>query len=229
MFSFLKRIFGIEEPPISHRSATSQDHELRELGQPTAAVQQGNSSDYFTTLRNMQEAISKRKYQQAAVFTRENMRQIPGLVRDTQLEYGRFDIQSIPSLDQGGIMLALVGDTEGLKEMQQIVRSAPELQPWISTVEQHEEDHRTLTALMTAIEHHPGCLQTDVRELIGATDGHRVAVLLSWLEKSGIISRTKKGRTHSLMLSSSAPEASPLAKKVVHSHRSDGNQRGQTP
>lgn len=97
-----------------------------------------SSADYFTTLVKLQEAVSRRHYERAARLTRENIRQIEMLVRSTQQEYGSFDIRSISALEQGGTMLALIGDDEGLKEMREIVRLLPELEPWRSSIDQHE-------------------------------------------------------------------------------------------
>jgi hypothetical protein len=220
MLSFLKRLFSREEPPAEFRSA--QPNELNRRVQTPSTIQ-SNSSDYFATLVKLQEAISKRRYQQAAALTRENMRQVSALVQNTQLEYGSFDISSIPSLEQGGTMLALIGDAEGLMEMQQIIRATPELSPWSSTVDQHEEDRRLLAAIMMAIEENPECIQTDLKELIGTKDGHKVANLVSWLEKAGKISRTKKGQTYILTLCSMVPVPVPALKREVRSHRADSN------
>ena len=119
-------------------------------------------------LAKVQEAISKRDYERAAGLVRENIRQVSAFVRSTQQEYGSFDISSIPAFEQGGTMLALVGDIEGLTEMREIVSSIPELDPWRSVVEQHEEDRRLFGAIMIAVEKNPGCLQTDLKELVRA-------------------------------------------------------------
>ncbi len=140
-----------------------------------------NTSEYFVTLEKLQEAISKRDYERAARLVCQNMRQIAAFVRSTQREYGSFDISSVPALEQGGTMLALIGDDEGLKEMREIVRSIPELEPWCSAVDQHVDDRGLFAAIPTAVEKNLGCLQTEVKELIGAEDGRRVAHLISWL------------------------------------------------
>ena len=220
MSSFLKRLFGLEETPPQHRPAPP--HESRGLAQVSAATQ-CSSNDYFTMLRKVQEAISKRDYERAAGFVRENIRQVSAFVRSTQQEYGSFDISSIPAFEQGGTMLALVGDIEGLTEMREIVSSIPELDPWRPIVEQHEADRSLFGAIMIAVEKNPGCLQTDLKELVRAKDGHRIANLVSWLEKARKISRTRKGRTYSLMLANSVPTPAPTLKKEVRSHRLDSN------
>ncbi|MGH7146820.1 MAG: J domain-containing protein [Nitrospiraceae bacterium] len=216
----MKKLLGLEETPPQHRSAPS--HESCGIAQVSAATHR-SSNDYFTMLGKLQEAISKHDYERAAGLVRENVRQVSAFVRSTQREYGSFDISSIPAFEQGGTMLALVGDIEGLTEMREIVRSIPQLDPWRPVVEQHEEDRSLFGAIMMAIEKSPECLQTDLKELVGAKDGHRIANLVSWLEKAGKISRTKKGRKYILTLCSTVPVPVPALKREVRSHRIDSN------
>ena len=65
----------------------------------------------------------------------KNLSIIPEWVKETRRDYGSFDIRSIPALEQGGTMLALLGDEEGLARMRRIVASSPELEPWTEEVE----------------------------------------------------------------------------------------------
>jgi hypothetical protein len=187
---------------------------------PKLTKNQNLTDQYFTKLIELQAAIADRKYDHAAALTRDSIKLIPALVKSELREYGRFVIQGIPALEQGGTMLALQGDIEGLLEMQRLVRSVQELKPWIATVDQHIVDQKTLVALVSAITEHPGCLQTDMKGLIGAEDARRLAVLLSWLEKAGTITRSKQGKTYSLRLASST-DVTPKPSKRVASHRTD--------
>lgn len=84
------------------------------------------SDAYFSTMAQMQAAISKRDYEGAARFVRENLQYISDWVRETRSQFGSFDIRSIPSIEQGGTVLALLGDDEGLARMREIVASVPE-------------------------------------------------------------------------------------------------------
>jgi hypothetical protein len=70
MLSFLKRLFGLEVPPVKGFSApTRESSRLAQV--PT--TYQSSSGDYFATLGKLQEAISKRDYERAAILARENM------------------------------------------------------------------------------------------------------------------------------------------------------------
>lgn len=218
MLKFLKRFLGLETPSV--RGYYEPGVESRTLA-PTPSANERAFKTYFTTLGQLQEAVTKREYERAVGLARENMRQVSGLVQSTEREYGSFDISSIPALEQGGTMLALFGDTEGLEEMREIVGSLPALESWRSVVDQHEKDRSWFAAILAAIEANPGCLQSDIKDLIGAEDGRRIANLLAWLEKAGKIRRTKQGRTYALTLAPSVRVTASLLKREVRSHRSD--------
>jgi len=157
----------------------------------------------------------------AARFTRENIHQISAFVRNTKQEYGTFDISTIPALEQGGTMLALEGDDQGLRAMRRIVISNPELNPWNSFINRHEQDMHLFKAILEAVEKNPQCLQTGVKKLVGTEDGRRVANLISWLEKAGRINRTKKGRSFALTITGSVQSSNPVPKIRVKSHRTE--------
>ena len=173
---------------------------------------------------NMQEAASKRDYERAARLARENLRQVTAFVRSTKRSYGSFDISSIPALEVGGTLLALVGDDEGLAELRRIVTSNRDLDRWIETIERHEEDRRLFTAILEAVRQDPGCHQTDMKSFVGIEDGRRLSTLIGWLEKAGKITREKQGKTYAIWPAGAvqAPELPP--KRNVRSHRLDRNQ-----
>ncbi|MCY3986068.1 MAG: hypothetical protein OXF23_03375 [Candidatus Dadabacteria bacterium] len=169
--------------------------------EPNSPSGNGNISDvYFRNMGEMQEAISKRDYEKAGLLAREGLEHITGFVKETLKEYGDFGISSIPVLEQGGTMLAFLNDSEGLVRMREIVTSMSELSPWVKNVEKHERDLDLFQAITDAVRKHPNCLQTELKGLVGETDGRRVANLVSYLEKAGKISRLKEGNTYKLLL-----------------------------
>ena len=108
---------------------------------------------------------------------RQNPRHVTGWVEEFRQEHGSFDIFSIPTLQQGGTVLALVGDDKGLARMQEIVASLEELELWAEAVEQPLGDRRLFADILQLVVSQPNCLQTDVKGLIGEEDGRRVANL----------------------------------------------------
>lgn len=163
----------------------------------------------------MQDAISKRAYVLAAELARAQLRQIPAFVRAEVSDHRGFVIQSIPALQVGGTMLALAGDRESLLEMQRVVDSLPELEPWADAPAEHIEDMRLLQAVTDVVARSPGCVQTSMKALIGEVDGRRVGRLIGWLEKAGRITRTKKGSSYTLWLVGSDDAPRPAVKRVA--------------
>ena len=176
---------------------------------------------YFDTMSRMQKAISSNNFEDAVRLIRLNLRYIPDWVRATRRQYGSLEVSTIPALQQGGTILALAGDKDGLDEMQEIVTSTTELAPWTQSVKQHQDDLLLFGAILDAVTEHPNCLQTEIKELVGEADGRRVARLISYLERAGRIIRIRKGSTYEIVLpgSQSAPSLPP--KRIVGSHRKD--------
>ena len=206
---------------IKRRLSSGKDDSDQVSNQRVALHGKRASDLYFETMSAMQAAISSRHYEAAARLVRENLSYIPQWVMETRRQYGSFDIPSIPSLDQGGKILALTGDDEGISEMASIVGSVPELEGWTSKVDQHRYDLALFEKITAAVEANPRCLQTDLKTLVVENDGRRIANLVSYLEKSGALVRIRDGRTYRL-LSSDSPDA-PVAvpTPTVGSHRQD--------
>jgi hypothetical protein len=216
--NFLKHLFGAPAP----RNISPQPTSSIETAIPLVRSREDRATTaYFETMAGMQGAVSERDFGKAARLVRENLSQIPQWIKETSSDYGSFDIGSVPALEQGGRVLALAGDHEGLAEMARIVATNPALEAWADQVEKHQKDAALFLAIQKVVAETPGCLQTDVKELIGETDGSNVAVLISYLEKAGKLARVKAGRTYKL-LPAGSPEIPPSPPQVrASSHRTD--------
>jgi hypothetical protein len=218
MFGLLKRLFtnnrAAAERPLVRAASTFDDL--------TPAVREADPVRlYYDTMSKMQGAISRDDYGAAGRLTRQNLSQIPAWVKQTQKEYGSFDIGSIPALEHGGKVLAFLGDDDGLAEMRRVVDVTPELGPWLEMMARHEEDRRLFASILAAVEITPGCLQTDLKGLLGEADGHRIGVLVSFCERAGKISRIRFGRSYKLMPAALATVAEAPAKRPVPPHKRD--------
>ena len=218
MLRIIKQLFGSSTEQREAKPATVTDLVADRPSQP---LENGASSSYFDTVSRMQVAISRRDFDAAAVLVRENITYIPEWVKGNLQQYGSFDISSIPSLQQGGKVLALVADKEGLSRMRTIVDSTPELEAWCEDVRQHQDDLQLFMAIQEAVTSHPNCLQTDVKGLVGEKNGRRVANLISYLEKAGKIVRTRYKNTYRLASAESGDVPVTPPKRVVQSHRSE--------
>jgi hypothetical protein len=211
--SMLKRLLGI----------TGSGN--KRLSQSTAVAPAPTSREvvdrYYATMAQVQGAMSRRDYDAAARAVRENLKLIPAWVNAIRREHGAFDISSIPGIEQGGIALALIGDDEGIAEMREIAARTPELKPWSDRIEQSGKDRQLFHTITEAVEASPGCLQTDVKALVGEANGARVALLIGYLEKAGKLARVKTGKTYRLVLPGATDFPTPPPRREVASHRKD--------
>lgn len=226
MLRFLKELFGLGESPGAGsplRSPPSDTQiERRSRGDAPIAISGGSrGTTYFETMGRMLEAISSRDYASAAALARKNLDELPSLVRSTKREYGSFDLQGIPGLEQGGTMLALAGDREALAKMKRILETLPELAPWKSEPQRHLENLDLFAKITGAIESHPGCLQSSIKGLVRTDDGRRLATLISWLEKAGRIRRLRQGSSYALYMANAVEAPAPQRPREVRSHRVD--------
>lgn len=157
-------------------------------------------SPYFRTRERMDSAIFCRQYDAAARFARENLDHIFDFVNDVILNRGRFDIPSVPALERGGTMLALADDLAGLQRMHEVVASIPPLASRIPAIEKHFRSRDLFRRIPDVLAQRGPCLQTEMKHLLGETDGHHVAQLLAWLEKAGRIRRERRGKTYRVTL-----------------------------
>ena len=217
---FIRRLFGradeVGEERTKQDSKRFHDHAYQ-------SSESASSDRYFDTLMRMQQAIRSNEFEEAGKLVRLNMGCIPIWITETRRQFGSFDIPSIPALQQGGTILAVVGDEEGLRQMQELIEHSPELIDWAERVQQHRIDIRLVEKILEEVGKNPGCLQTEVKGLIGESDGRRVARLISYLERARKIIRIKKGRTYQIAIVGAIDVPEQPAKKIVGSHR-----RGQS-
>ena len=161
----------------------------------------GPSDPYFSTMSGMLHAISERDYLRAGHLAKENIEYVPLFVETVLREKGFLDFSSIPAMEKGGTILALLGDDDGLLRMQEVAESIPALAARLSDIREHCRNRRLFAEILTAIGDHPNCLQTQVKLLVRESDGHLVARLIAWLEKARRIVRVREGRTYRLTLS----------------------------
>ncbi len=218
MLGFLKRLF-MQQSEVTPSSRIEPSVLIEESAIDVRRESAGDA--YYETMGLLTNAISDRDYEHAAGLVNQNLNYIPGWVQETCNEFGAFDIGAIPALEQGGTILALVGDEAGISRMRDLVTSLPPLEPWMPTIGKHEEDTILFNSILEAVESHPNCLQTEVKGFVGVSDGRRVANLLSYLEKAGKIVRKRERRTYRITTGSSASNDAAPVVRVVKSHRDE--------
>ena len=149
MSRFVKQSFGKDATlPDGQRS----NDEKQVLRHSFCSHERRVSDAYFDTMSQMQAAVSRRDFEEAARLVRENLRYLPDWVEEERCsDYGPFAIGMIPALQQGGTILALVGDDEGLARMHEIIASIPELEPWTKEIQRHQLDRQLFKAILEVV------------------------------------------------------------------------------
>ena len=196
MLHLLKRLFRNRDDDAKAYSAF--DHVSMPGSEDTFDAYRATDSFYFKS-RGMQYAISKRDFERAGVLALESLQYVAGFVRESRNANGTFDIRSIPPLEQGGRILALVGDEKALSQLEGVASSIPELDSWKAVIAKHWEDLRLFNLIKTSAQSHPYCLQAEIKHIVGHDDGHRIATLISYLEKDRKIQRIPDGKTYRLV------------------------------
>lgn len=233
MLRFLRRFLGLESPAArrtatmsaqgrtaareSARESSEDDTQLEwmlRLDREREDTRRAVNDPYFDALQRLQTAIRVRDYSTASAATLDGLRCVKAFVRNSIREDGMLIIQSIPCLQEGGTVLALTGDEEGLAEMEGIIRSTPELEErWGEQSAHHRESLRLFSAIIAEVGRSPGCRQDGMKERLGEEDGRRVSNLIRWLDKAGRLRRVRDGGTYTLWLPNAddapRPPASP--------------------
>ena len=161
---------------------------------------------YFRGTERLEQALRERDYEGAARQVRKNLTLIRRWLReDRQDERYITVIRSVPTLELGGIALAIVGDAAGISRLRRLVASEPELAPWAEQVETHDLSCRLVPEIENLVRAHPGVLQREMKRRLGAEDGRLVVRLIEYLERAGRITRVRVHRTWQLFPPGSAP------------------------
>jgi hypothetical protein len=98
------------------------------------------SDNYFQTMGKWAEAKFSGNYKLAADLTLDNIKTIPKFIEEEIDTYGSFGIKSIPALQHGALILALLGRKDELITIKNIIDNIPELTPWILKIDQQIEN-----------------------------------------------------------------------------------------
>ena len=153
-------------------------------------------SAYYDSMEKMQSLIHLRQYKDAVPLISANAEHLLeefGNGKEMLFLY-------VPALEQGGRVLALMGDTERLARMHEIVTSSPVFRGYVAEVEKRQREVSMFQAIRDAVRDNPNCLQPDVKVLIGEVDGRHVASLIGFLENAGEIVKVRDGRKIRLSL-----------------------------
>ena len=207
----------VREEPRS-KAAAEPEPEILRMADPSLPGQL-----YFAQLERFTSSVSARDYVTAAAAARASLPLLRDWLKDPQGDGQRLDIR-IPALSQGGTMMAIVGDRDGLCELRDLVQGFDHLHAYRDEAEDHFVDLDLFDRLREAIRANPGILQSRIKTVLGVDDGRRASRLISYLEKSGEVRRAKSGKTYELYLADAEmPKAS--AATIYHEPARPGSHR----
>tara|TARA_R110002124_G_scaffold72809_3_gene195554 strand:- start:135 stop:2129 length:1995 start_codon:yes stop_codon:yes gene_type:complete len=154
---------------------------------------------YFAQLERITSSISAKDYSEAAEAARASLPLLRDWLNDPRGDGHRLDIR-IPALSQGGTMMAISGDRDGLSELRNLVREFDHLKNYREEAEEHFVDLELFDRIRDVIRSKPGLLQNRIKAELGIYDGRRASRLVSYLEKSGEVRRAKSGKTYELYM-----------------------------
>ncbi len=98
-------------------------------------------------------------------------------------------------LTEGGRVMALVEDQEGLGKMRDIFGTIPIWEKRAGpALDELERDMVRYRNIREAVRENPDCAQTDVKYLISEVDGRKVATQIAYMDQMGQLVRTRVGR-----------------------------------
>ncbi len=219
---FLKACFGertsVPAPPPtkspgSHATASPQVRPVvADVAAPHGRTPVQVTGRYFELSAEIERSKANGDFQSAIVAARQTYPLLAALVREQKREYGRFDIGMSHAVHTAPILMAVLEDREGIRELRGALAAIPELSEWLPAADQAEEDLRLTVAIMAAVQRDPGLLQSELKQRIGVADGRRVSYVAGWLRRAGRIRGVRIGATQKLYLLGEQVEAvsSPL-------------------
>jgi hypothetical protein len=179
---------------------------------------------YFAEIDLADDLRKADKTEEALAVALRNLARVPALITETVAEYGSFDMGSVPPIDAGCTLAAVLEDPQALEQIKAIVVAHAELEPFRQIVAQGYEDLETVRAILSHVAANPGCVQSTLGKTLGI-DGRRTSSLIHQLLLAGFITRQEEGRNYALFSSSAGPDPSGSAVSDAH----DRPKPGQDP
>jgi hypothetical protein len=124
---------------------------------------------------------------------------VPAVVAESSRSRQHFDLTSIPPIETGCTLAAILGDTAALARIQKIVEGQGALKRWRSVVEKGRSDMALAHAIRAHLAANPGAIQSGLAKTLGS-DSRATSRLVGYLEQAGQIRRTKSASSYMLYL-----------------------------
>ncbi|HKK21705.1 MAG TPA: hypothetical protein VJ983_09550 [candidate division Zixibacteria bacterium] len=125
---------------------------------------------------------------------------IEPLVKNEVEQFGVFGLQSIPAIELGATLHAILGSRGQLANIKDVVDFFPELEPWRAVVEKAFLMGRLAEEIVTHIGSNPGALQKNLKKTLTGYDSRLISEVVFYLNICGKLRREKSGNSNALFL-----------------------------
>lgn len=127
---------------------------------------------YYVRLTEPEQLRKRGETARALAAALELLQLVPALIEETTRLYGGFDLSSIPTIEEGCVLAAILQSSTALDTIESIVIERPELAPWREVVAKGRQDMATVAALEQHLASEPGSVQSDLGRML-VLDGSR--------------------------------------------------------
>jgi len=203
MADIFKWISGKISFYYAHKAKAEREYPLGKICPKEEIVRASDlptlGQSYFTQLERLTSSVSDKDYPTAAAAARASLPLLRNWLKDPRGDDQRLDIR-IPALSQGGTMMAIIGDRDGLSELRKLVQDFDHLVTYREEATEHFVDLDLFIHIREIIRNKPGVLQNRIKTELDTDDGRRASRLISYLEKFGEVRRAKSGKTYELYM-----------------------------
>jgi len=147
---------------------------------------------YFDIMEQLTAAEKKGDINNLLMHCQGSLGLLESLIKYTKMEYGSFDIKTIPALDKALIYFAINGNTGQLKNIQDIVNYFIELHPYKEQVDIAFTRRDLAANIYQYVKANPNCPQTDLKNNINCDDGRFISTTVHYMEKAGKLTKKKE-------------------------------------
>ncbi len=140
---------------------------------------------------------------QALAMALELIALVPSVIEETTSFHGQFDLRSIPPIETGCILAAILRDVGALDKIEMLATAHQELVPWCAVVEGGRRDMALVAAIRGHLAANPGAVQSELGRTLGC-DGRQASRLVSHMIQAGQVRREPLGRSYALYLAGSS-------------------------
>lgn len=158
---------------------------------------------YYERILEADELRKRGQTAQALATALELTALVPSVIEETTSLHGHFDLGSIPPIETGCVLAAILGDVGALDKIEMVVTAHQELVPWREVIEGGRRDMALVAAIRGYLAAHPGAIQSELGHTLGC-DGRQTSRLVGYMSQAGQVRREKRGRSYALFLGSSS-------------------------